>query len=207
MKRLILAGALALSAISAQAGFVFLPYQLTSPDDLGAITVGQTVHLEASIVGLSPNVWLETSLINNVIRASDATLWSTPFNLVYSSDLDPAGALTFTSPGEGGLLYAPPFGTPLTSTTDFVLGFDITAIAAGSGSFSVLGADLFSVDGNDLYVTSSDFLGFAIADASHVAEPETLWLLATALLIAAVSRRHRANGPRPPSHGLNACLA
>lgn len=182
MKHLILSSALTLSTIPVQAAIIHLPYDLTSADDLTELSIGQTIHLQASITGLSPNNWLDTFIINMNIRASDTGLWSTPFNLVYSIDLNPALVLATSSAGVGTLLYAQSSVSPITSTTDFVLGFDITALALGSGSFTASGADIFSVDGIDYFLTSNDSLGFDISNVTTVPEPDSLLLCGSALL-------------------------
>jgi hypothetical protein len=125
------------------------------------------------------------------VLASDTALWSVPFNIATSGDFDPFGINLVAQDGRVILQYNSPPLQHLTSTTDFVIGFDITALAPGSGNFRTSGADLFSVDGNDLFVTTADTLDFTVLNPNAVPEPGTAYLFAAALLLLAAAASPR----------------
>ena len=163
-----------------------LQYEISSPDDLSNITVGETVRIDVYLNGISANTWNDTAIFNAFVIASDEAHWSNPFNAVFNSALNLV--FTPTSPGRQAWVHV---DTPLTMLTDFVVSFDITAIAVGAGTFFANGADIFraNVD-SDAQFTNGARVEYNIV---AVPEPGVVALLGLGLLGMSVSRRRRCS--------------
>ena len=162
-----------------------LPYDLSSPDDLTNIQVGQTVHFDVFLPGISAETWDDTAIFNARALSSDTTLWEAPINTVFNPALSVSEVST-----EGSVSWVH-VDTPLTMLTDFVMSFDIVAAAAGAGTFTVSGADVFVSGVDDAFFTSADSLDFTIV-AARVPEPGLLALTGVGLLLLLVRRRRSA---------------
>lgn len=162
-----------------------LTYDLSSPDDLSNIEIGQTVHFDVFLPGISGTTWDDTAIFNARAVSSDKTLWDAPLNLNFNNELS---VTTTALDGHAGWVHV---DAPLTMLTDFVMSFDIVAAAAGTGTFSVAGADIFQVFGQDSVFTTGDALDFNIV-AAAVPEPGALGLLGLSLLGLLASRRRLA---------------
>lgn len=193
MKRMILklASLLTLGATLATASAshaVLLTYDISSPDDLTNIAVGQSVHFDVFLPGISTETWDDTAIFNARALASDTTLWDVPQNVVLNAALQ---ASTTLDPGHVGFLHV---DTPLTMPTDFVMSFDIVAVAAGTGAFTMAGADVFEVTGQDATFTASDSIDFNII-AAAVPEPGLLSLMGLGVLGLLATRRRLTLAP------------
>lgn len=186
MKRIFLALTLMAAAVSSHAGF--FTYDISSPDDLTNIAVGQTVHFDVSLPGISTQTWDDTAIFNAFANSSDTTLWDAPINVNFNPALS---VITETSlPGRLSFVHV---DTALTMVTDFVMSFDIAAVAAGAGTFSANGADVFEASGLDeAFFTFSDSVDFNIV-AAAVPEPGAVGLIGLSLLLFAARRRRVTN--------------
>ncbi|MCH9665209.1 MAG: hypothetical protein K0U41_05100 [Gammaproteobacteria bacterium] len=145
------------------------------------------MHFDVFLPGIASQTWDDTAIFNAFATSSDDTLWGLPTNVIFNSELE-LSSLFFTSssPGRVNWTYV---DTPLTMLTDFVMSFDITAIAAGAGLFSANGADIFQAsDQEDTFFTNSDSVDFNIV--AEVPISNSLALIGVGLLCSVVSRRH-----------------
>ena len=183
MRNLVLALILTVASTGSHAALI--SYDISSPDDLSNILVGQSVHFDVFLPGISAETWDDTAIFNASATSSDTTLWGAPVNVDFNSAMSITTEIT--SQGRVSWVHV---DTPLSMISDFVMSFDIVATAVGSGVFSVSGADIFqSLNLDESVFTLSDSVDFNIVAA--VPEPGIIGLVGIGLLALGFARRRK----------------
>lgn len=196
MRSAVLAVLLLLSAFVDRSHADLLLTLSSTSGDLSSLNVGQTIEIQMSLSGLgdSGNPTQISALTADVGFSS--TLFSTPFSVTPGA-LVPNAVLSFT-PVEtagtaGGIfdnIFLPPPAPVITSNGVF-LTFQVTALSAGSGVFSLApppGA--FDDLGGEVSVMAGSDLPFTVTGGGAVIpEPSTMLLLGLGLVGIAWRRR------------------
>jgi hypothetical protein len=205
MKRLpILAIAVAWTLATVDACHAGYVVSLTSPDDLGSISVGQSVTIDLLLSGVAANGPLDSLGATVEIQpAGSGSLFDVP--VITAGSVIPSldGFLTAPASGTADATFDDLFtssGTPISADGTFY-SFSVEALAAGSGTFALTftsgfaGFDPVPVDNG-----TPAGLAFTISPTQPIATPEpySITLVAAFAASAAIgcTRRGRT-GCRP----------
>ncbi len=167
----------------------------SDPDDISAVSLGDTFRVDVILGGLTQGDELE--YLAATVEYDDLLLslpTITPGAIIPDVAGFTATELDGVADGFYDNLDAPP-AEPMITSNGVFYSFDVTAIAAGNGVHELTFVDVYGydADGNEVDIGAGRALSFTTVAETVIAEPTSfvVWLLALGCVGVAARRRRR----------------